>query len=119
MARKSEPNEPFPPDVVFVGCFYQSDGETKIRQASVEILPVVVKGLHPQETKCEKGESEGWDGPRGQGVANPFNNLAQEIGSGDVRKQAACGQKNQKDNAQNSVTVTLHPCISLQSTQDR
>lgn len=119
MARKSEPNEPFPPDVVFVGCFYQSDGETKIRQASVEILPVVVKGLHPQETKCEKGKSEGWDGPRGQGVANPFNNLAQEIGSRDVRKQAACGQKNQKDNAQNSVTVTLHPCISLQSTQDR
>lgn len=70
-------------------------------------LPMVVKSSQPKETKWEKCKCKCWEGPSGQGKANPFDDFTQEIGSGNVREQATCEQKNQKVRYQNWITVTL------------
>lgn len=70
-------------------------------------LPMVVKSSQPEETKCEKCKCECWERPSGQGKADPFNDFAQKIGSGNVCEQATCKEKNQKARHQNWITVTL------------
>lgn len=75
---------------------------------------MVVKSLHPQETKCEKCKSKGWNRPSGQSVAHPFNNLAQEIGSRHICKQATLWDpvddlSGLPELAQHAVTVDVDP----------
>lgn len=53
-------------------------------------LPVMVKSSKPQETKWEKCKSKRWEGPTGQGIADPFSDLTEEIGSRNILKQATC-----------------------------
>lgn len=69
-------------------------------------LPMVVQSSQPKETKWEKCKCKCWEGPGGQGIADPFDDLTKEIGSRDVREQAPCVQKNQKVNHQSWIPVT-------------
>lgn len=55
----------------------------------LDVEPMVVKSSQPKETKGEKCKCKCWEGPSGQGKADPFNDFTQEIGSGNVREQAA------------------------------
>lgn len=55
----------------------------------LEVEPVVVKSSQPKETKCEKCKCKCWEGPGGQRIAHPFNDLTKEIGSRNIREQAA------------------------------
>ena len=56
---------------------------------------MMMKSSQPKETKWEKRKCKRWEGPRGQGIADPFNDLTEEIGSRNVREQATCVRKNQ------------------------
>lgn len=69
-------------------------------------LPMMVKSSQPQETKREKCKCKCREGPGGQGIADPFDDLTKEIGSRNVREQAPCVQKNQNINHQSWITVT-------------
>lgn len=53
-----------------------------------EVEPVVVKSTQPKETQREKCECKCWEGPGSQGIADPFNDLTQEVGSRHIREQA-------------------------------
>lgn len=59
---------------------------------------MVVKSSQSKETKWEKGKCKCWEGPTGQGKADPLNDLTKEIGSRNVREQATWMQKEQKVN---------------------
>lgn len=79
-------------------------------------LPMMVESSQRQETKWEKCKCKCWEGPSGQGIADPFNDLPKEIGSRNIRKQATCMQKNEKVHHQNWIIRTSNPSAPFQST---